>query len=157
MNERLTQMVIAKRKHELGEYRLSIKMDRHHLYIHEMIRGEGDWNICEGLWIYESEYPAFRDASLSLHVQRYGIACVQSDRIETFENLGYSCIFVNRLYIVRQDDTRSLYAVNRISLRSITMTAQDFDTITAVYEQFLSAVPMKTEGDYENGAFHPPL
>ena len=140
-----TNLVITKKKHELGEYCLSINMDHHLLYIHEMLGGGGGWNICEGLWIYESEYPAFRDAYISLKDRRYGIACVKEDRLEKFEKIAYSRVSVERKYITRQDDTWSLYEVNSVSLHSIIMATEAFDTIMAAYEQYLRTLPTMIE------------
>jgi hypothetical protein len=149
-------LVISKRNHQLGEYRLSINMDRSLLYIHEVLWDGGGWNICEGLWIYESQYPTFRAAYISLKDQRYGIACVQDDRLEQFTGMASSRISVERKYIARRDDTWTLYEVNSVSLHTITMTTQAYATIMEAYEQYLCDLPITTEEEHGNDAFHAP-
>ena len=119
--------VITEKALGIGDYRLSIEMDKGHLYIHEMTCG-GEWNLCTGLFIHE--YSAFRDMYVSLKEVQQGILCVNHD---------YT--YVRRLYLARKREKWTIFDVDSVALHQITVSTEELDGIIAHYDEYLQETP----------------
>ena len=128
--------VITKKPLGIGEYQLSIDMDKEHLYIHEMVCG-GEWNLCTGLFIHE--YSAFRDMYASLRGIEQGILCVNHDY--TYEHEGDSHTYVRRLYLARKREKWTIFDVDSVALHQITVSTEELDGIIAHYDEYLQETP----------------
>ena len=138
----MPRLMITERMTGIGEYCLSIDLDMHRLYIHEMFFG-GDWRICTGLFM--TEYLAFRDVYFSLKVVWQGILCVNSDYTHTYKNKDapskeYSYLSIRRQYLVRKGEKWTIYDVNSVALHSITMTTNELEKIIGAYDQHLESI-----------------